>query len=230
MTSSSSLLLPSGLSLSSISPSENEFFAESTKIIVKSFFEHDSFEFISGRYGPFRIDENTEVPLWLGIALKKKGKCSIIPPKWMLASELEQYIANELASENLTKLDSHYIEIGTLLLIHARDDIESPDKVSALLQDLQNIRMDRLKGSKGLLGVASNSFEGQLILNIPIPNIAALEIDTIRGVMCESLNVMVDLSGQQRPAASTGRRTTNYDDGYDETRSRAAPTGRRFRR
>lgn len=228
MTSSSSSLLPSGLSLSSISPSENEFFAESTKIIVKSFFEHDSFEFISGRYGPFRTDENTEVPLWLGIALKKKGKCSIIPPKWMLASELEQYIANELASESLIKLDSHYIEIGTLLLIHARDDIESPDKVSALLQDLQNIRMDRLKG--GFLRVAGNSFGGELILRIPIPNISALEIDTIRGVMCESLNIMVDLNGQQRPAVTTGRRTTNYDDGYDETRSRAAPTGRRFRR
>ena len=219
----------SGLSLRSITPSENEFFAESSKIIIKSFFEHDQFAFISGRYGPFRIDETIEVPLWLGIALKKKGKCSIIPPKWMLASELEQYIANELNSESFIELDFHYIEIGTLLLIHARDDIESPDKVSALLQDLQNIRIDRLK-AQGLLRIARNTYDNDMILDVPIPNISALEIDTIRGFMCESLNMMVDLSEQQRPAVSTGRRT-NYDDGYDDNnRSKPIAAGRRFRR
>lgn len=74
-SSSSSSSLSSGLSLRSITPSENEFYAESSKIIVKSFFEHNAFYFISGRYGPFRIDENVEVALSSIISLS-----SLSPP------------------------------------------------------------------------------------------------------------------------------------------------------
>lgn len=145
----------------------------------------------------------------------------------MLASELELYIASELETESLAKLDYHYIEIGTLLLIHARDDIESPDKVSALFQDLQNVRIDKLKS--GLLQIGRNSFDGELILRVPIPNMSAIEIDTVRGVMCESLNVMLDLSGNQRLAVSAGRRIRD-NDGYEENTRAKPAAGRRFRR
>ena len=233
MSSSSSLssssLIPSGLTLNLLTPSENEFFAESTKVIIKSFFDYDTLKFISGTYGPFRVDENVEVPLWLAITLKKKGKCSIIPPKWMLASELQQYIEIEKNTTELTPLDYHYIEIGTLLLIHAKDDIESPDSVSALLHDLQNIRIDRLK--KGPTDISDNYFNGATVQHIPIPNVAAIEIDTIRGALCESMNVMLDLSGVERAKVSTTTRRYNQEEDAENTRSRRTiATGRRFKR
>ncbi|KAL6320074.1 hypothetical protein AAG906_004472 [Vitis piasezkii] len=40
-----------------------------------------------GDFGPFRPQIATQVPLWLAVALKKRGKCTIRPPEWMSVGE-----------------------------------------------------------------------------------------------------------------------------------------------
>jgi hypothetical protein len=39
--------------------------------------------YVQGDFGPFRPQIPAKVPLWLAIALKKRGKCRIQPPNWM---------------------------------------------------------------------------------------------------------------------------------------------------
>ena len=36
-----------------------------------------------GDFGPFLPQLATKVPLWLAVALKKRGKCTIRSPEWM---------------------------------------------------------------------------------------------------------------------------------------------------
>lgn len=40
-----------------------------------------------GDFGPFRPQIATQVPLWLAVALKKRGKCTIRAPEWMSVGE-----------------------------------------------------------------------------------------------------------------------------------------------
>jgi hypothetical protein len=45
-----------------------------------------------GDYGPFFPQIAAQVPLWLAVALKKRGKCTIRPPLWMSVGELLLYL------------------------------------------------------------------------------------------------------------------------------------------
>lgn len=40
-----------------------------------------------GDFGPFRPNIASEVPLWLAVALKERGKCDIRAPDWMSVGE-----------------------------------------------------------------------------------------------------------------------------------------------
>ena len=140
----------SGLTLQSVGAAENEFFAEETLVVISPNFDHDKFYLTSGCYGPFESGDTCVVPLWLAINLRKRNKCTIVTPEWMAITSLERNVEQEKNEVNFEPLPFHYIEISQLLLVHARDDIVSPDTVAALLQDIQSIRIDRAKA--GMLG------------------------------------------------------------------------------
>lgn len=42
-----------------------------------------------GTYGPFQAQMETQVPLWLALALYKMKRCRINPPQWLDADELK---------------------------------------------------------------------------------------------------------------------------------------------
>lgn len=42
---------------------------------------------LQGDFGPFLPQIATHVPLWLAVALKKRGKCTIRLPEWMSVGE-----------------------------------------------------------------------------------------------------------------------------------------------
>lgn len=42
---------------------------------------------LQGNFGPFYPQIPIKVPLWLAVALKKRGKCTIRPPQWMSIGE-----------------------------------------------------------------------------------------------------------------------------------------------
>lgn len=143
----------SGLTLKSMTTAESEFFAEETMITISPNFSHSLLLFTSGSFGPLVAGDPCVVPLWLAITLRKRGKCVIVIPEWMSVTSLEQNILNEKKDEHFEPLQFHYKEISQLLLNYARDDVREPDRVSALLQDIENIRMDRAK--MGMIGVYS---------------------------------------------------------------------------
>jgi GINS complex subunit 2 len=135
----------SGLTLKSVTAAENEFLAEETIITITSNIDHPEFKFISGVFGPLEASYPCKVPLWLAITLRKRGKCTVVIPDWMSRALLEQNIDNEKNLDLFEPLPFHYKEISQLLLNNARDDFPDPDRVAALLHDIENIRLDRAK-------------------------------------------------------------------------------------
>ncbi|PSS32581.1 DNA replication complex GINS protein, partial [Actinidia chinensis var. chinensis] len=69
---------------SEFSAAELEFLAEDQMIEIVPNMRMESLNLISGDFGPFHPQISTQVPLWLAVALKKRGKCTIRPPEWML--------------------------------------------------------------------------------------------------------------------------------------------------
>jgi hypothetical protein len=51
-------------------------------------FLYVSLLFQKGDFGPFKINQIVEVPLWLAIELKKKNKCRVITPEWLSIEKL----------------------------------------------------------------------------------------------------------------------------------------------
>jgi GINS complex subunit 2 len=157
----------SGLTLKSMTTAESEFFAEETLITISPNFSHDKLLFTSGSFGPLEAGDPCIVPLWLAITLRKRGKCTIVIPDWMSTSSLEQNILNEKSRETFEPLPFHYREISQLLLNYARDDIKEPDRAAALLQDIDNIRMDRAK--MGMIGSIVYQFSSLFLANSEHP-------------------------------------------------------------
>lgn len=85
----------SGLKLKHLSANEIEFLAEESLIFIESDVDHPPFQFLSGTFGPLVSGLTCEVPLWLALTLKKKGKCKIVTPDWMSVANLEAFVAHE---------------------------------------------------------------------------------------------------------------------------------------
>ena len=202
----------SGLSLSCLNSSENEFLAEETIINITPEFDHSELHFIRGKYGPFVSNFDVDVPLWLAIALRKQGKCRIAIPDWMTVAKLEGFVHFERTHQQLGELPFHYIEIAQLLLNNAREDITSPDRVAVLLQDLENIRMDRIR--LGVMNVAETVSKGDAVLSANLNNVASMEIFTIKRFFLNAMDTFYWLN----PPETAVQDTDNNDDLGGSTR------------
>ena len=122
-------------------------------------FNCDMLNFLRGDFGPFHSNLATEVPLWLALALKERQKCRIEPPAWMSAEALKMVLDEERAEPSAigNRLPFHYIEIAHSLFNHAADNIPDADRVRTLLEDLQNIRMSKLRRGATRAGADSRT-------------------------------------------------------------------------
>jgi GINS complex subunit 2 len=95
---------------------ELEFLAENIIIEIIPNFKKDELNLLCGKFGPFKPNRPTKVPLWLALQYKKNRKCRIVPPGWLefeiLANKVEQEKNNE---NNLQELTFYFFEILLLL-------------------------------------------------------------------------------------------------------------------
>jgi GINS complex subunit 2 len=198
----------SGLTLNSINSSENEFLAEQTPITIIPNVDEPKFQFISGHFGPLTGGFPATVPLWLAITLRKRGKCTVEIPEWMTVAALEARVVTERTQGTLSDLPFHYMEIAQLLMTHAKDDVISPDRVSVLLQDIENIRMDRIK--LGVMGVADSVSKNRAVVFANLNNASAMEILTMKRFFLSSMDTFYNLCPSvDAPASFNGDSNDN---------------------
>ena len=214
---------------------EIEFFAEDEHLnIVPRFQNGKKMHFISGDYGPFETQVEVEVPVWLAISLKKRGKCNIKCPQWLEVEFLREVKTQEKATDvaNLQPLPNHYMEIASLMFKYAHDDIEDCDRVRSLVEDIQNLRRHKLQTGLRGLGAAIVDSKSALYY-VEMNNASAMEIHTIRDVFVKALESYHRLYECKNDATSSARRSTTsvlssspvYQDDLG-----AKKTLRRFRR
>lgn len=105
----------SGLLLRESNCAENEFLAEETLVEIIPNFDHPSFHFISGTFGPFETGVSIQIPLWFAISLNQKQKCKITIPEWLKVGYLEEKVRDEKSAPIFQDIHFHYIEVALML-------------------------------------------------------------------------------------------------------------------
>ncbi|KAJ0633672.1 putative DNA replication complex GINS protein Psf2 [Helianthus annuus] len=142
---------------SAFSAAELEFLAEDEMIEIVPNLRIKPLSLICGDFGPFQPQIPTQVPIWLAVALKKRGKCTIRPPDWMSVEKLTQVLEAERDSaSSFEALPFHYVEISRLLFDHARDDIPEVYMVKSLIEDIKDVRFHKI--GTGLEKLSSRTY------------------------------------------------------------------------
>lgn len=224
-----------------LTAAENEFVAEETIVTIIPGIDHPMLLFISGNFGPLESGMPCEVPLWLAITLRKRGKCVIRIPDWLKVDNLERALNSERVELFLCSLPYHFMEIAHLLLTHSSEDIDSPERVAVLIQDLSNVRMDRIR--LGIARVAEAVSQDQAVVSTTLNNVASMEILSIRKFFLGSMDSFLWLrpvdegNMEYNRRSSGGYSSSNHDNTTTTTNNTnaastttAAPGGRRLRK
>ncbi|KDP44955.1 hypothetical protein JCGZ_01455 [Jatropha curcas] len=173
--------------LSLFSPEEVEFIAEDELVEIVPNLRMDSLNFICGDYGPFYPQIATQVPLWLAVALKKRGKCTIRPPQWMSIENLTQVLEGERDSHAFQPIPFHYVEISRLLFDHARDDIPDMYMVRSLIEDIRDVRFHKVE----------TNLEKFTASTVTWKNMSAMEVNIIRAFAGRALQAFYKHESEQ---------------------------------
>lgn len=188
---------------------EVEFMAEDESINIVPNVRMDTLHMICGDYGPFRPQIPVTVPLWLGIAMKKRSKCRIQPPSWMSVERLTEVLEMEReAPREFQPLPFHYVEIAKLLLDNAREDFENNYMVQSLLEDIKDVRWDKVE--KGLKTLSGRTHA------VKLKNLSAMEVNRMRAFTVRALQSFFkhdnDDMTKQAPADSDSQSTLTSSD------------------
>ncbi|KAL3521102.1 hypothetical protein ACH5RR_019251 [Cinchona calisaya] len=172
---------------STFSAAELEFLAEDELIEIVPNLRMDPLNLICGDFGPFRPQIATQVPIWLAVALKKRGKCAIRPPDWMSVEKLTQVLEAERDAEKFQPLPFHYVEISRLLFDHARDDIPDIYMVRSLIEDIKDVRFHKI-------GTGLEIISKERTYALRLKNLSAMEANIVRPFVTRALETFYKLS------------------------------------
>ena len=179
-----------------VTPEEIEFVAENSMVTIIPKFKLGVLYMITGEYGPFLSQTPAEVPVWLGVHLKKLQRVNIKAPDWLEVEYLTSCLEQEKRDQNLSRsLPHHYSEIASMLFEVASDDIDQADRLRTLVEDITNIRQTKLR--KGMESVMENvKVSGSP--NVSLTGIAALEMNKIRPSFLHGLEMFWKLRNMNK--------------------------------
>ncbi|KAJ4886421.1 DNA replication complex GINS protein PSF2 [Raphanus sativus] len=188
--------------ISLFSPQEVEFMAEDEMVEIVPNMNMDPLNFIAGDYGRFVPQIPTQVPLWLAVALKRRGKCTFRPPAWLSVDNLTQVLEAEREPQSkFQPLPSGYIEIARLLFDHARDDIPDMYMVKSLVEDIRDVRLHKLETNLGTFGADTTA--------VKMNNVSAMEVNLVRPFVIRALEAFYKHDKPERDADRDARSSSS---------------------
>ncbi len=140
------------------------------------------------------MNETVRVPLWLAVNLKKNDRCNLLWPEWFEPNNLQNAIEREREDENFQGIGYYYGEIGKLILDNFADEHARSEEIRTLWQDLQNIRLDRMK-SKAFPAITEGVLNNKsLDEGLLTKNIGSIEILPVRNFLTTSLSMFAKIS------------------------------------
>ena len=119
---------------------EVDFFAENELVgIQPTRRTAEALDLASVYVDRFRMYERREVPLWLGLALERKGQATVERPEWLSVETLTAKIAEErkLKMDALGELPEYFESIAAKL-------VGAEEPANVLVQDLITIRRSKI--------------------------------------------------------------------------------------
>eukprot|EP00736_Rhodelphis_marinus_P010439 Rmarinus@m.16796 len=114
---------------------------------------------------------------------------------------LKRRLEREKAQDNdFSDLPFHYLEIASLLFEFARDDFQNPDSIEAILQDIEDVRFNKIRnGLKQLEGATAA---------VKLNHVAAMEMNRIRRMTMTALDQYHTLERKEEEAEVEPRAPT----------------------
>lgn len=169
--------------------------------------------------GPFVPFMTSTVPLWMALFLKSRNLVDISTPKWLNTSNLADIIRYEKQNEALfadrNRLPNHYYEVGTRL-VSALANTEpttaassSWHAISLLLQDLFDIRVDKLR--QQFIHLLSNEERNvDFDLTVDVSDIGNQELALLRGFVTQAVTDHYWMaSSSSSTSTSTGKKPSS---------------------
>ncbi|XP_063822311.1 probable DNA replication complex GINS protein PSF2 [Ostrinia nubilalis] len=185
-------------------PYEIEFLGENRIVSVIPNFSYDKIYLICGEFGPFRAGLPLNVPLWLGIMLKQKQKCRIVPPEWMELDALENIKEEEKRSRFFTKMpNEHYMVEAKLILGVAAEDIPNSSEIKTVIKDIWDIRMSKLRTSMDALMKSGGSY-GRL------DHLTLMEINSVKPLLPSAMDDLYRIKTTSKRPATASLNTSTF--------------------
>ncbi|KAK6107336.1 Probable DNA replication complex GINS protein PSF2, putative [Brugia malayi] len=157
-----------------MTPEQCEFIAGNEWIQINPQFNLDELHLICGDIGPFEAGMPIWVPLWIAVTLRKRRKCTIIPPQWLCVEELKKLVIAESGTNAFGQVPRFYLEIAHMFVQYAKEDLPDSDMIRVYVQDLWDKRSAKLNNS-------STKFLGQVeSCHARMDNITLMEVAYIK--------------------------------------------------
>ncbi len=192
------------------------------------------------KIGPFIAGEESIVPLWLGIYLRKRNLCRLVAPHWLNVDHLKRVLEHERDQNKQQfsqELPFRYMEISRSILqsigagrsgAHAsggagaggHEEIPQVEVIRLLLEDISTVRMDKIR--RNVHTMSAETMVSSMVRPMPIVDvtgIGSVEMAAIKPFLERSFADHFKIVG-------TG--TSTFDDKNDEhANSRLRPRTRR---
>jgi GINS complex subunit 2 len=175
--------------MTQITSAETIFCAENELVSIVPLFEHPRLELLSGFYGPFKRNEEIKVPIWLACHLKKRQRCNLIWPEYLQVGELLSIYEITKTHKDFYDFGFYYGEIAKILLDCFEDENPNSHRMRALIEDIQSIRVDRLKLGLGMLSNQVSTSDGSLEGLIKIPGVGSIDLLSTKQYITASIDM-----------------------------------------
>ncbi|XP_043282683.1 probable DNA replication complex GINS protein PSF2 [Venturia canescens] len=181
-------------------PTEVEFMGDKDPISILPLFNLDEVHLISGSLGPFRAGIPIKVPIWMAFHLRQLEKCRIVAPEWMDVDNLNEILANEKLSKNLTQMPSnHYMNTAHMLLNMAANDFSRAEEIRTAVKDIWDMRMAKLRTS-------IDAFFKSDLLHAQLDNVTSMELNSIRPLLPHALDQVLRIQMGKENLAQDSQR------------------------
>lgn len=189
------------------SPQEIQFITENQHIQILPRYTMNGIDLITDEIPKLRALHRVSVPLWFAVILKSQRKCSIVPPKWLTVSKLQELYKYELnETQSFSSLPHNWLELSKIFFDEAPDDLQDEaHKLKSLIQDLKEIRLIKVKRGLGLINES----------HLQLDNLSIMEINEIRPFVVQIMTKLTDLDEAAKDA-DNGNEEKVYDDDDDQ--------------
>ncbi|KAI1947441.1 DNA replication protein psf2 [Ophidiomyces ophidiicola] len=241
--------LPRGLT-----PPEIAFLCEMEMVTVVPRQRLEGLELLGGPVEPLIPPRRSSLPLWLALLLKRQRRANILPPPWLNAEWLSDFLAAETDSDTFLPpapldwpsytgkisrrdqrrgaqsgvrrtqdgqqytpsapfllqnvvddvavpprtpwLPYHWLELATLLLDSASDDLVEPDQIRRIIRDIREIRMAKMRKFTEHVDItAIGGGEG-----LPLTGVGAMEIGEARRFLSAAAETLRQIGASKEEA------------------------------